>query len=952
MDALSPIKQSGTFNVHTYGGLAGIGALPIPDVFTSPPRAASAAAARRRCRSDAWKELPPPTFDPASPVRDCRGGHARAGGASREDDPRPVKTEMEAPLTLPPNTEAAAPAAAPTTAAALKRKSKKARGAEAMTAAAILRRDGLGFAPSETSSDDPSATGGVHVFVGVAHYALARHPLDGLDVDGDEADEDGAVVPVAAAQVAAADDESDEQRPALQCGAAAARVRRRCLTPSFESEAPLPSRRHSSGGGTVAIVGGGSRAVLAEPALQQAEAEAALLPPADIDAPPHASPETPATGSSGSNGGGDVGGGGNSLPVAAPAPALAPAPRAFALTPGGARRLVLHRERGLSLDSTCTGRLALPLAPDGGSGARGDSPPSKAKKKRPKAAPSAAGSSGSGGHGAGEGCRRCHCRKSKCLKLYCECFTAGVSCEGPGCACVGCLNRPEFAAAVAEARAGVLQRDPRAFDPKIRMASAGNGGGGGASSDGKVEEADVPRHKKGCNCKKSLCTKRYCECYQAGVGCMEGCHCEGCQNVFGRKDECGSTGGRNGGAARKGSPDGGSVGAATSGSWLGDELGGLLSPTSPSSLAYSGSTETWPSSETRPGPAADAWTSAAAAAAAAELDPASCSRLLAASLGSISPRKGGHVMTGGGFVAALLSPPSQGTSTLSQLCTPGCGSRAGLSSSRASHGCGSSEPFWDPLASLGTLTPLCQTPQRPSAANADLSTAAEAGAGQLVASGARMLAGVQAFGDQALFREPAPKLRKSRSCSAAAGLELCELAAVAAPPRVEASTYSPLIAPLRSLPVKAEAVAVAEAMDYLLRNPDNNDTDGCNGPSAVEVGPGATGAVTVRSSPSRKRVSLDGDTAPSGGSGGAAETSNGGGPCLARSGSQGASPGCAGSGAWRRFVLRALPALPAVASGGGSSGSPPPPPPAQAGGASLATGTGRGGHWEVVLRVK
>ena len=31
------------------------------------------------------------------------------------------------------------------------------------------------------------------------------------------------------------------------------------------------------------------------------------------------------------------------------------------------------------------------------------------------------------------------------------------------------------------------------------------------------EAADTPasaRHKRGCNCKKSLCLKKYCECYQ------------------------------------------------------------------------------------------------------------------------------------------------------------------------------------------------------------------------------------------------------------------------------------------------------------------------------------------------------------------------------------------------------------------------------------------------------
>ncbi|GKV18089.1 hypothetical protein SLEP1_g28512 [Rubroshorea leprosula] len=129
-----------------------------------------------------------------------------------------------------------------------------------------------------------------------------------------------------------------------------------------------------------------------------------------------------------------------------------------------------------------------------------------------------------------EGCKHCNCKRTKCLKLYCDCFAAGIFCD-ESCACQGCLNRPEYEDTVFETRQQIESRNPLAFAPKIKN-----------SEDGKWMTPSSGKHKRGCNCKKSMCQKKYCECYQANVGCSSACRCDGCKNVYGKKEDYGVTG--------------------------------------------------------------------------------------------------------------------------------------------------------------------------------------------------------------------------------------------------------------------------------------------------------------------------------------------------------------------------------------------------------------------------
>ena len=109
---------------------------------------------------------------------------------------------------------------------------------------------------------------------------------------------------------------------------------------------------------------------------------------------------------------------------------------------------------------------------------------------------------------------QCTCKKTKCIKKYCECYSSGLLCYN--CKCENCENKP------LHMNNNIMNNNINKKEEKVEI---------------ELNENEENKKLIICTCSKSGCNKNYCECFKAKVKCNNKCRCIKCLNKEDENDD-------------------------------------------------------------------------------------------------------------------------------------------------------------------------------------------------------------------------------------------------------------------------------------------------------------------------------------------------------------------------------------------------------------------------------
>ena len=117
----------------------------------------------------------------------------------------------------------------------------------------------------------------------------------------------------------------------------------------------------------------------------------------------------------------------------------------------------------------------------------------------------------------------CTCKKTKCIKKYCECFSSGILCFN--CKCENCENKTFFTDNFNRKNSSNINNtNKKEEELKEKKESKQINETNLDLSDNNTKKLII------CTCSKSGCNKNYCECFKAKVKCNNKCRCIKCLN--------------------------------------------------------------------------------------------------------------------------------------------------------------------------------------------------------------------------------------------------------------------------------------------------------------------------------------------------------------------------------------------------------------------------------------